>query len=294
MSWTDVSVFVLNHAKSLQFALFGLVIISLWLAELGASARPAMQKLAHTSLNAFYMLAAMPIQVMMMIVCTFAAGWTMEHHWGLVYFLPQSENPWIRLGLMVLVLDLLDYAYHRAAHKFSPLWRFHLLHHTDSAVDVSTTFREHPVETLIRTSLLALAVFFCGASLAALVIRQTLETFANTSQHTTFRLPNWLSRALGYVFITPNLHHTHHHFETPGTNCNYGDVLSIWDRLFGTYIDLPADDIVFGLDTHAGQNADGKLLRLLSVILPSRISQTLAALGRSENLNATPADSVAG
>ncbi|PIH02801.1 hypothetical protein CS542_03340 [Pedobacter sp. IW39] len=38
----------------------------------------------------------------------------------------------------------------------------------------------------------------------------------------------------GLLFITPNLHHVHHHFELPYTDCNYGDVFSIWDRLFGT------------------------------------------------------------
>lgn len=52
------------------------------------------------------------------------------------------------------------------------------------------------------------------------------------------------------VFITPNLHHVHHHFEKPYTDCNYGDVFSFWDRLFGTFRRLPRELLTFGLDTH--------------------------------------------
>ena len=68
---------------------------------------------------------------------------------------------------------------------------------------------------------------------------------------------------LGWLFVTPNLHHTHHHFESPGTNCNYGDVFSIWDRLFGTYVDLAHEDTVFGLDTHMEGGAPTGIIHLL-------------------------------
>jgi sterol desaturase/sphingolipid hydroxylase (fatty acid hydroxylase superfamily) len=72
-----------------------------------------------------------------------------------------------------------------------------------------------------------------------------------------FLLPAVPARVLGWVFITPNLHHTHHHARLPGTNCNYGDVFSIWDRLFGTYVDMPSEDTVFGLDTHMSETNTG-------------------------------------
>ncbi|MGN6515987.1 MAG: sterol desaturase family protein, partial [Rhizomicrobium sp.] len=68
--------------------------------------------------------------------------------------------------------------------------------------------------------------------------------------HTRFRLPPWAQGIVGRLFVTSNLHHAHHHFQLPGTDCNYGDVFSVWDRLFGTYRDLDAVPIVFGLDTH--------------------------------------------
>ena len=49
----------------------------------------------------------------------------------------------------------------------------------------------------------------------------------------------------------------------PATNCNYGDVLSVWDRLFGTYVEMPAEAIVFGLDTHMDGEALARAERLL-------------------------------
>ena len=88
-----------------------------------------------------------------------------------------------------------------------------------------------------------------------LVLRQTFQTFSNVVQHTRFDLSPTAARILGLVFVTPNLHHIHHHHRQPGTDCNYGDVFSLWDRLFGTFVDIPATDVVFGLDTHTGTRA---------------------------------------
>jgi len=163
---------------------------------------------------------------------------------------------------MFLALDFLDYAYHYMAHNTPFIWRLHLVHHSDRAVDVSTTFREHPAETFLRVSFLAVSLVICGATLPALVLRQTVETFSNTLQHTTFRLPGRLGRVAGWLFVTSNLHHTHHHFQQPGTNCNYGDVFSIWDRLFGTFVEF--DKPVFGLDTHMSE-ASTTVPRLLGI-----------------------------
>ena len=141
---------------------------------------------------------------------------------------------------------------------------------TEASMCRQLTFRENPAETLVRVCFLLLWVLVCGASPEVLVLRQTVETFANVSQHTTFRLPALPARILGWLFVTSNLHHAHHHWQRPGTNCNYGDVFSIWDRLFGTYIDIPTDKIVFGLDSHIDRNPDETLMRLLSAIAASR------------------------
>jgi sterol desaturase/sphingolipid hydroxylase (fatty acid hydroxylase superfamily) len=266
MHVASVIQFVADNPNSTQFFLFGAVVVGLWLVEQAATAEPVRTKLRHTSINVLYMSAVLPIQIVMMMVCVAMAQWVTAHHWGLIYLLPDVQSPWIRLGVTFLMLDFLDYVYHFTAHQFKPLWRLHLLHHTDQAVDVSTTFRENPGETFVRTCFFLLWIFICGASVEVLVLRQTFETFANVSQHTVFRLPRRAARIAGWLFVTPNLHHAHHHCRLPGTNCNYGDVLSVWDRLFGTYFEMDGEETVFGLDSHMGPETDRLALRILSSI----------------------------
>jgi sterol desaturase/sphingolipid hydroxylase (fatty acid hydroxylase superfamily) len=250
MNWHSVGGYFVDNASSTQFFLFASMMISMWLTEKIALGESALVKWRHTSINALFIVSALPIQICMMVLCVALASWVTHNHWGLVYLLPNADSPWIKYGLMFFALDLLDYVYHFTMHRIAALWRFHLVHHTDQALDVSTTVREHPGETLIRNGFLMLWVFACGASIEVLILRQTVQTVANIFAHTTFRLPARSARVVGWLFITPNLHHAHHHFQMPATNCNYGDVFSLWDRLFGTFLDLAREDTVFGLDTH--------------------------------------------
>jgi sterol desaturase/sphingolipid hydroxylase (fatty acid hydroxylase superfamily) len=262
MAWDTVAGVVLDNPDTTQLILFGTLLIGMWTIERVVHGQPTLAKLRHTSINVLFLAGVLPVQLTMMIGCIALAEWTQAHHFGLVYLLPHSDSIWIKYGLMFVVLDLLDYVYHYIAHRVPLMWRLHLVHHSDRAVDVSTTFREHPLETLVRVSFLTLCVGVCGATLPVLIMRQTVETFSNTLQHTTFRLPARPARVMGWLFVTSNLHHTHHHFQQPGTNCNYGDVFSIWDRLFGTYVEM--DETVFGLDTHMS-GANTGVLQLLGL-----------------------------
>jgi sterol desaturase/sphingolipid hydroxylase (fatty acid hydroxylase superfamily) len=259
MRLSAIASFLVHNPNSTQLCLFGALLLSLWIAERTIRAQSTFAKLRHTWSNVLFLTGVLPVQLAMMVVCVAAASWTGRAHFGLVYLLPHAQSPWIKYGLMFLALDLLDYVYHYIAHHLAPLWRLHLVHHTDRAVDVSTTFREHPAETLVRVCFLIGWVLLCGASVEVLILRQTVETFSNVLQHTVFRLPGRSARVLGWFFVTSNLHHTHHHCSLPGTNCNYGDVFSIWDRLFGTYVDMPREDTVFGLDTHMSETNTGTL-----------------------------------
>jgi sterol desaturase/sphingolipid hydroxylase (fatty acid hydroxylase superfamily) len=85
------------------------------------------------------------------------------------------------------------------------------------------------------------------------------ESVANIFAHTSLRLPDRLARILGWLIITPNSHHAHHHFRRPATDRNFGDIFSIWDRFFGTFIVLPRQEIVFGIDTHIDGRIDARL-----------------------------------
>jgi sterol desaturase/sphingolipid hydroxylase (fatty acid hydroxylase superfamily) len=84
----------------------------------------------------------------------------------------------------------------------------------------------------------------------ALLLRQFIQVFFTAFTHAHYRLPERLNRIVSLVFVTPNVHHVHHHAVQPYTDANYGDVLSIWDRLFGTYRELEAEKVVFGIDNY--------------------------------------------
>jgi len=256
---TDFSDLLIHDADLIQIALFALTITTLWLTERTLLAEPAGVKWQRTKSNSLFILTALPIQFFMTALCFGLARWTASTGWGFVYLLANPSSVLIKYGLMFVVLDLLDYIYHRAMHYVPLFWRFHLVHHTDLAVDVSTTVREHPGETFIRNCFLMLWVFLSGASVEILILRQMVETAANIFSHTSLRLSPTVARKLGWLFVTPNFHHAHHHFQLPSTNRNFGDVFSIWDRLFGTLVVLAREEIVFGLDTHIDGRMDDRI-----------------------------------
>jgi sterol desaturase/sphingolipid hydroxylase (fatty acid hydroxylase superfamily) len=161
----------------------------------------------------------------------------------------------IRDGLLsfvvgFLLLDLMQYGLHRCQHAVSFLWRFHALHHSDPDVDVTTSVRHHPIEYLIAGAFYWLAVLALGIP-AIIVLGHSLTVFAAAAvTHGNIRLPEWLERLLRPVVITLDLHLVHHSIEFSRENWNYGAVLSIWDRLFGTYTQISRaqrDQLVFGV-----------------------------------------------
>jgi sterol desaturase/sphingolipid hydroxylase (fatty acid hydroxylase superfamily) len=154
------------------------------------------------------------------------------------------------LSPVFLLLDLLQYAMHRCQHAVPFLWRLHALHHSDPDVDVTTSVRHHPIEYLIATGVYWLAALALGIP-AIVLTGHAVTVFAAASiTHGNTRLPEWLERSLQPVFITLDLHLVHHSLSPAEANANFGGVLSIWDRLFGTYTRLPRAEqerIVFGV-----------------------------------------------
>jgi sterol desaturase/sphingolipid hydroxylase (fatty acid hydroxylase superfamily) len=149
-----------------------------------------------------------------------------------------------------LLLDLLQYAVHRCQHAVPFLWRFHALHHSDPDVDVTTSVRHHPVEYVLASAVYWLAVLVLGVP-PVVALSQGVAVFAAAAiTHGNIRLPEWLERVLQPVVITVDLHLVHHSVVYAEQNANFGAVLSVWDRLFGTFARLPRaqlDPIVFGV-----------------------------------------------
>jgi len=149
-----------------------------------------------------------------------------------------------------LLLDLLQYAIYRCQHGVPLLWRFHALHHSDPDVDVTTSVRHHPIEYLIATAVYWLVVLVLGIP-AVVVLSHGLAVFAAAAvTHGNISLPEGMERLLRPMVITLDLHLVHHSIEFSRENWNYGAVLSIWDRLFGTYTEISRaqrERLIFGV-----------------------------------------------
>ena len=257
--------FFSTHEDSAQIILYAFVITTLWLAEVLITTDGLRSKWRHSTVNLMFIFTALPVQLLLTSFIVIVSKWANGNHWGLLNLMHWHTKSWGYYLTAFILLDLCEYIYHLTMHKFDTLWKFHLVHHSDLKVDVSTTVREHPGETFIRTSFLMLWVFILGPVVAVLIIRQIFQSISNIVAHTEFRLPKRVNKIVGLIFITLNLHHVHHHYQLPYTDCNYGDVLSIWDRLFGTFEELDSEDTQFGIDTHMNEDINGRFLNVIRI-----------------------------
>jgi sterol desaturase/sphingolipid hydroxylase (fatty acid hydroxylase superfamily) len=163
----------------------------------------------------------------------------------------------------VLALDFAFYLSHVAMHKIPGFWRFHRVHHSDPAVDVTTTIRQHPVEGVIRYAFLAFAAIGLGVSPAAFAVYRLWSTLSGLTEHANLGLPVWFDSFLSWFVTSPNMHKVHHSRDAGFTDTNYGNMTSLWDRLFGTFI--PARfgiDIAYGLTDCDAEQTTAALLAL--------------------------------
>jgi sterol desaturase/sphingolipid hydroxylase (fatty acid hydroxylase superfamily) len=257
--------FITHSAEQIQIILFLATVFFCWSVENIVSMSSGYKKWKHAFLNAKFIATNIPIQLLLGLAMAGTIIWTDRHSFGLLHHLPYMKNKLIYFITSFILFDFGEYIYHLVMHKVKRLWMFHVVHHSDTIVDVSTTVREHPGENFIRTSITLLWVFLSGAALWVLLLRQIIQTFTTLFAHMNYRLPEKTDTIIGWVFITPNLHQVHHHYKQPYTDCNYGDVLSIWDRLFGTFGRLPANEVVFGLDTFIEEKETGRYLSLIKI-----------------------------
>jgi sterol desaturase/sphingolipid hydroxylase (fatty acid hydroxylase superfamily) len=185
------------------------------------------------------------------------------------------------LLLTMLALDLAGYALHRAQHAALPLWRLHVVHHSDTDLDTSTGFRHHPLEYLVSIVVGIAVIGLLGLPPWAVSIYAALALIAGVAQHANLVLPPRLDRWLRYALVTPAMHEVHHSVDPDDHDCNFGTVFSFWDRLFRTYRAAPAagaDQIRFGVEPFtAPRFAAPHWALLLPLKIRRRESLTLTA-----------------
>jgi sterol desaturase/sphingolipid hydroxylase (fatty acid hydroxylase superfamily) len=157
---------------------------------------------------------------------------------------------WAEIVTGILVLDFsVGYLSHRAMHMWPPMWRFHQIHHSDPFVDVTTTYRTHPVETVWRFLFAIVPVWVLGLPAQAVVIQRLLQATNGVIEHANIRLWSPLDRFLSLFWVTPNVHKIHHSRAVSEANSNYANLVTLYDRLLGTYTPAErAHGVVYGLD----------------------------------------------
>ncbi len=242
--------FLDHNSESVELIIFAGVLFLCWNIENITALTLNHKKWKHAYINAHFILTNLPNSLLFSILFAKTMQWTSHHHFGILYIFHPFLHPVISFACSFLLLDFGEYIYHVVMHKNKKLWTFHMVHHSDRVVDISTTLREHPGENFVRLTFTWLWLLLTGTFFWVLVLRQIIQIFSTSVAHINYRLPEKLDKVLGFIFITPGLHQVHHHYQNPYTDSNYGDVLSIWDRMFGTLKRMPADDVIFGIDTY--------------------------------------------
>ncbi len=204
-------------------------------------------KWRHALPNLFFTLTTAIVNFAFAYLIVKASDAAVNGDWGVVQWL--GDSIWLRLLVGILILDLVGaYLVHWVEHQVPWMWRFHIIHHSDTKVDATTALRHHPGESVFRALFTLLAVIITGAPIWMVMLYQTGSAMLSQFNHSNMNLPKWVDRTIGYLIVTPRMHRVHHHEEVPYTDANYGNIFSFWDRIFGTYKHLDAEQIVYGLD----------------------------------------------
>jgi sterol desaturase/sphingolipid hydroxylase (fatty acid hydroxylase superfamily) len=210
------------------------------------------------SLPAFALLRLLFIPVMVWLAIQ-NQSWQL----GLNYLFGASVV--IKAIISFLLLDYSNYIWHILLHKLPILWRFHLVHHTDLDLDLTTAFRFHFGEMIGSVLFRGAAVVLIGTSPVLVLVYEIVFEAATQFHHSNWKLPFKLEKVLNYLVVTPRMHGIHHSMIKSETDSNYAVIFSFWDRIHNTVrLNIHQNDIVTGVPAYADERelTVGKLLIL--------------------------------
>ena len=261
---------IINYFETISSLHRGLILVGgitlFWLIE---NTYPLFKfqynKIKHAGINIFFTATTIVVNFVLAFVLLLAADWAIQQNFGILQWF-SIKNIWLYTLVGLLLLDLIGaYLVHLVEHKVKFLWRFHLIHHTDTWVDTTSANRHHPGESVIRFLFTVMAVLIVGSSMWMVFLYQSLSVVFSQFNHANIPLPKSFDKFLSYFIISPDMHKVHHHYKLPFTDSNYGNIFSVWDRLFGTYKYLDREQIIYGVDTHMKPNENNQLANLLKI-----------------------------
>ncbi|KUM28632.1 hypothetical protein AU467_10680 [Mesorhizobium loti] len=238
-----------------------LTFLGIWMWEGLQAARPGKRDWCRGRRNLVISVIGIIIGGLMAGALLALSSTVEAHHWGLAAI----EPSWMIIAAGILLLDLMDYWRHRVSHAVPLLWRLHRVHHSDPQMDVTTSFRSHPLEAALRPVFLGTAILAFGIPPAAVMLYPVIQLPVLIFQHANIALPKQIDRRLAWLIATPAMHVVHHSRWVPETNSNYSTFLTLWDRIFGSFQPsvLPRGIGLDGCDDERSQTVLGLLIEPL-------------------------------
>jgi sterol desaturase/sphingolipid hydroxylase (fatty acid hydroxylase superfamily) len=201
----------------------------------------------HAGVNLLFLLTTVILNLLLGAITIKVCDWVTHHDIGLLNWL--SLPLWANILLGLFFMDFFgQYAPHYAMHKIKWMWKFHMIHHSDTKVDVTTGTRHHPGEWLFREASTIVGVLVIGLPIGMYFLYRSVAAIFTHFNHANIRVPLWLDKPISLVLVSPNMHKVHHHYKRPYTDTNYANIFSLWDRIFGTFAYEDPRNLQYGLD----------------------------------------------
>ncbi|OQP50466.1 sterol desaturase [Niastella yeongjuensis] len=206
----------------------------------------------HAGVNLVFLTTTVILNILLGSITILACRWVTDNHFGLLNLF--NLPVWANIIIGLLFMDFFaQYAPHYLMHKVKFMWKFHMIHHSDTKVDVTTGTRHHPGEWIFRECFTIIGVYVMGLSIGMYFLYRSVSAIFTHFNHANIRVPLWLDKPISWIFVSPNMHKVHHHYKRPFTDTNYANIFSFWDRLFGTFAYTDPKQLKYGLDVLDGK-----------------------------------------
>lgn len=156
---------------------------------------------------------------------------------------------WAQFLVAFVVGDFVRYVHHRFRHRIPVMWAVHAIHHSDADISPGTSLREHVGDPATASLFAAGPAMLVGADPS--VTFWLVLAYQGWGSFTHMDVPLTYGR-LGRYIVSPAFHRVHHSAEPRHWDKNFGDVLTIWDRMFGTAYFSADEQFECGVAGYAG------------------------------------------
>lgn len=229
-----------------NYLIIGLLALFFTLEQISSNPFSFKKRGEHLIQNILFQITLTLMNLFFVVLQVYCIEWLNNHKIGLLFYVQLPF--WVKLILSVMLYDFSTYWIHRAAHKVPLLWRLHRVHHSDTSMDSSSSFRFHPLEMILvyqTGNILSAGIF--GTDILSLGLYYFILYIFLFLEHSNLHFPTWLNKTFGLIFVMPDHHRVHHDQIQFFTDSNYADIFIVWDRIFGTFKSLKVKDMKYGL-----------------------------------------------